>query len=102
MNPILPRRFGLLSAFVLFAASALANTAIEPAPRDPAWVKRHEGFVEIAKRGGVDVLFLGDSITDFWRREDPKMGGKTVWDANFASLHAANFGISGDRTQHLL
>ncbi|MEO5958051.1 MAG: platelet-activating factor acetylhydrolase IB subunit [Opitutaceae bacterium] len=71
-------------------------------PRDPNWVKRHEGFVEIAKQGGVDVLFLGDSITDFWRREDKNQGGKPVWDKNFAPLRAANFGISADRTQHVL
>lgn len=86
----------------LLALAAFANTAVQPVPRDPNWVKRHEGFVDIAKKGGVDVLFLGDSITDFWRNEDPNRGGKKVWDAQFASLRAANFGISGDRTQHVL
>ena len=95
----------ILSLCLLLAVAplvAFANTAIKPEPRDAGWVKRHEGFVEIAKQGGVDVLFLGDSITDFWRRDDPKTGGKKVWDANFASMRAANFGISGDRTQHVL
>jgi lysophospholipase L1-like esterase len=42
-------------------------------------------------------LFLGDSITDGWRG-----GGKTVWEKNFAPLKAANFGIGGDRTEHVL
>lgn len=101
----LPRlhRLSLLALAVTTASLATAaNTAIAPAPREAGWVKRHEGFVEIAKQGGVDVLFLGDSITDFWRRDDPKSGGKKVWDANYASLRAANFGISGDRTQHVL
>lgn len=80
------------------------NSAIRPEPRDANWVKRHEGFVEIAKKGGVDVLFLGDSITDFWRREqtDRQVGGKKVWDREFGALRTANFGISGDRTQHVL
>lgn len=81
---------------------ALADTsssATEPLPRDSNWIKRHEGFVEIAKKGGVDVLFLGDSITDNWRK--PKFG-LAIWDENFAPLRAANFGISGDRTQHVL
>lgn len=79
------------------------NSAIRPEPRDPNWVKRHEGFVAEAKKGGVDVLFLGDSITDFWRRENnPNQGGKPVWDKNFAMLHPLNLGISGDRTQHVL
>ncbi len=78
------------------------NSAIRPEPRDPKWVQRHEGFVEEAKRGGIDVLFVGDSITDFWRSRDTKKGGRAVWDREFAPLHAANFGISGDRTQHVL
>jgi lysophospholipase L1-like esterase len=61
------------------------------------WLSRHEGFVAQAKMGGVDVLFMGDSITDFWRNR-----GSNVWNKYYAPLHAANFGISGDRTQHVL
>lgn len=102
-----PHFFRRLVLGALVAASvftAAANTATTPAPRDPNWVKRHEGFVAQAKEGGVDVLFLGDSITDFWRRDqtEKQVGGKKVWEANFAGLKAANFGISGDRTQHVL
>jgi lysophospholipase L1-like esterase len=88
-------------AFILtlfLAVAALAdNTATNPVPRDPKWVQRHEGFVEIAKKGGVDLLFLGDSITDFWRNR-----GSNVWVKYYEPRHAANFGISGDRTQHVL
>jgi lysophospholipase L1-like esterase len=73
------------------------NSAIRAEPRDANWVKRHEGFVAIAQKGGVDVLFLGDSITDFWRNR-----GQAIWEKEYAPLHAANFGISGDRTQHVL
>ncbi len=91
---------GLLSA--LFVSSLLANTAVEPAPRDDKWVKRHEGFAATAKAGNIDVLFLGDSITDFWVSTDASHGGKAVWDREFAKYHVANFGISGDRTQHVL
>lgn len=100
MTPRLPLRPLVLAAF-LAAGTVFANTAITPEPRDANWVKRHEGFVEIAKKGGVDVLFIGDSITDAWRRDGEK-GGKKVWDENFGPLKAANFGISGDRTQHVL
>lgn len=77
------------------------NSAVRPEPRDAKWVKRHEGFVAEAKKGGIEVLFMGDSITDFWRDTSPKRG-RQVWDREFAPLHAANFGISGDRTQHVL
>src|SRR6516165_9677162 len=69
------------------------NAAATPSPRldkkgDPekGWMKRHEGFVAIAKKGEVDVLFLGDSITDGWRGINPKnkAGGKNVWENTFA------------------
>ena len=95
------RSLRLLPLLAALALPAAANPAIQPAPRDAAWIKRHEGFVAEAARGGVDVLFLGDSITDGWRRPGPN-GGKAVWDRELAPLRAANFGIGGDRTQHVL
>ncbi len=58
-------------------------------------MKRHEGFIAVAKKGDVDVLFLGDSITDAWR-------GQKAWKKYFEPLKAANFGIGGDRTEHVL
>ncbi len=61
------------------------------------WLARHEGYVAQANSGGVDLLFLGDSITDGWRKK-----GSNVWHKYYAPRHAANFGIGGDRTQHLL
>lgn len=93
---------GLLVLFGLFAVSAAPqNPAIIPAPRNPqtapAWLSRHEGIVEEAKKGGIELLFLGDSITDNWRKK-----GLPVWEKYYAPRHAANFGIGGDRTQHVL
>lgn len=75
------------------------NEAAIPASRmeQPNWKKRHESFVETARKGGVDVLFLGDSITQGWEG-----AGKEAWKKSFEPLKAANFGISGDRTQHVL
>jgi lysophospholipase L1-like esterase len=86
----------------LIVATAWATPAIDPMPRNAAWIARHEGFVAEAHRGGIKVLFLGDSITDFWRSTDPERGGKAVWNREYAALKAANFGISADRTQHVL
>lgn len=75
------------------------ESATEPKPRDAGWVKRHERLVAEAAtlKGKVDLLFVGDSITDGWHG-----GGKKVWDENYAPLHAFNLGIGGDRTQHVL
>ncbi len=78
-------------------ASKAVPAAARPAKREASWVKRHEGMVDEAKKGGIDLLFIGDSITDGWRG-----AGKDVWKKNFEPLKAANFGIGGDRTEHLL
>jgi len=77
--------------------TAIINTAIIPAPRDEKWMARHAGFVQEAQKGGIDILFLGDSITDGWRNK-----GSNVWNKYYAPRRAANFGIGGDRTQHVL
>ena len=63
---------------------------------DAGFIKTHERYVAIAKAGGVDVLFLGDSITAGWG------GAKEIWEKSFAAYKPANFGIGGDRTQHVL
>ena len=60
------------------------------------FVGAHEKFVAIAKEGKTDLVFLGDSITAGW-------GGKQeIWDKAFGMYRPANFGIGGDRTQHVL
>jgi lysophospholipase L1-like esterase len=57
----------------------------------------HEAFAERSRRGGADVLFLGDSITYGWTG-----AGRAAWEAHLAPLGAACHGIPGDRTEHLL
>ncbi|HEX7897883.1 MAG TPA: platelet-activating factor acetylhydrolase IB subunit [Planctomycetota bacterium] len=84
----------MILALALLASLQEPKTVV-PVPKDE---KRHEGFVEIAKKGGVDFLLLGDSITDGWRGG----GGKKAYAENFGELKPANFGIGGDRTQHVL
>jgi lysophospholipase L1-like esterase len=61
-----------------------------------AFIKAHEGFVKIAQEGQTRLLFLGDSITAGWGRQ------KQTWDTAFGKYQPANFGIGGDRTQHVL
>jgi len=60
---------------------------------------RHEGFVEIAKRGDIDLLLDGDSITDFWLQGD---ANKAMYEKYFGGIKTANFAISGDTTQGVL
>jgi lysophospholipase L1-like esterase len=60
-------------------------------------IPRHKQFLAIAKKGGVEVLFLGDSITEAWEG-----AGREAWKKAFEPLKAANFGIGGDQTGHVL
>jgi len=87
--------FAAALATPMFAADA-PNYAIQPVLH-PGTEKRHESFNVISKKGEAELVFLGDSITHAW---DGK--GKAVWDKTWAPLKAANFGISGDRTEHVL
>jgi lysophospholipase L1-like esterase len=100
--PSLSRRRSVplaLAAMVLAAAGASARAQDEatttPAPRQGAPMKMHENFLKQAKEGNIDLLFLGDSITQGW-------GGNEVWKRFYAPRNAANFGIGGDRTEHVL
>ena len=69
--------------------------ATQPSPpRNPA---RHDAFLEVAQAGGIDLLFVGDSITDGWDN-----AGEQVWNEFFVPLNVANFGIGGDTTQGVL
>jgi len=60
---------------------------------------RHEGFVEIAKQGNIDLLMHGDSITDWWVQGD---ANKAMFDKYFGGIRTANFAIAGDTTQGVL
>jgi lysophospholipase L1-like esterase len=100
MKPSLrfPRYLPLAALIVnSFSAYAQTNTAIQPEARDGKWIARHESFIAEAKQNQPEVVFLGDSITDAWRTD-----GQAIWAERFAPLKAANFGIDGDRTQHVL
>lgn len=52
---------------------------------------------KITERDDPQVVFLGDSITHGFHGE-----GQRAWQKYWAPLRAANFGISGDRTEHVL
>lgn len=110
----------ILAAFATGASAAAetqapARPATRPAavrlpPQDPAvpapkfgrdgqpdkrFLELHEKFLARAKQGDVGIVFLGDSITQGW-------GNNEVWRQHYEPLKAANFGIGGDRTQHVL
>jgi len=73
------------------------DATVKPVPREGNWMKRHELINSRAVPGQVDLLFLGDSITQGWEG-----AGKDVWAKYYGSRKAMNAGIGGDRTQHVL
>lgn len=103
------------SATLLLVSAALAqppaqppaptlapNPAATPMTRtDAGWTARNDAFnartKQARERGDIDVIFLGDSITQGWEG-----AGKAAWERTFAPLNAVNYGIGGDQTGHVL
>jgi lysophospholipase L1-like esterase len=85
---------------VLAGASRAADdlpTTLKPEARQGRFAARHEKINERVKQGNVDLIFIGDSITQAWEGN-----GKDVWAKHYDKRNAANLGIGGDRTQHVL
>jgi lysophospholipase L1-like esterase len=93
-------RIRLVMAFGLAAIgiSALAQgpATVVPEARDGPWLELHKSLLKRAAEGNIDLLFLGDSITQGWG------GAQKTWGRFYVPRKAANFGIGGDRTQHVL
>lgn len=92
----------LLAGLVVSLAAAqekeaVKNDAVAAVPREGNWMKRHESFNERVKQGDVDLIFIGDSITQGWEG-----AGKSAWAEFYGKRNAVNLGIGGDRTQHVL
>ncbi len=63
----------------------------------------HEQLLAKAKQGGIDVYFLGDSITRRWGASDAAYKPMLEnWRKNFFGWNAGNFGWGGDTTQNVL
>ncbi|RZA09449.1 MAG: mucin-desulfating sulfatase, partial [Moraxellaceae bacterium] len=85
-----------------FASEDLTPSGTNPTPRVKefpwmsidTWNKMYADDIAVSDKGGVDLLFVGDSITAGWNPD--------VWAKNFAQYHPANFGIGGDHTGNLL
>ncbi len=72
------------------------NPATLASPRNE-WMQHFQRSLDRTQKGNVDLIFDGDSITDFWMND-----GKEVWARNYGKLNAVDFGIGGDRTENIL
>ncbi|HTM56465.1 MAG TPA: GDSL family lipase, partial [Pirellulales bacterium] len=80
----------LASLFACFALATLARaedkapSTVTPEPRpDKWWTDRDASFNERVKKGDVDLIFLGDSITQGWEG-----AGKEAWEKSYTKRKA--------------
>ncbi|MEI6027880.1 MAG: GDSL-type esterase/lipase family protein [Betaproteobacteria bacterium] len=122
MNPTRAPMVCLLAAIFAASASLFVPDAraadfvsMKPAARVEYWQQRQATIdaqvADTASLRDVKLVFVGDSITDFWLLDDDpwipgRIHGRRVWDESFGSAakenRALNIAISGDRTEHLL
>ena len=105
----------LTLAWLGSAAFAADFVSTQPAARVEHWQRREaeiNAYIRDSKDlKSVKLLFVGDSITDFWLFDDNpwvsgQKYGRPVWDESFGKPNSENFGfnigISGDRIEHVL
>lgn len=92
---------------------AAGYVSTRPVERVDYWQKRQATIeATLAERrdlSDIRLVFLGDSITDFWLLGDNPWiqgvrNGRAVWDESFTKgpNRALNLGVSGDRIEHVL
>lgn len=69
-----------------------------------SWLDTHEKLVAYvrANQGPVDVLLVGDSITQQWGSPLDKGVLNEAWKKHFRGYKTINIGIGGDKTQNVL
>jgi len=74
------------------------HAAVVPVTRPhQVWMDRHLQLLERIKQGNVDLLFIGNSITQRW-----ESSGIQAWERYYGHRNAVNLGVDGDGTQHVL
>lgn len=71
------------------------------------WWGQFEKLNQLAREHAAEirVAFVGDSISQGWTGSEQRMaveGGERAFDRFYAARGAASFGLSGDRTEHVL
>ncbi|GDX40658.1 acetylhydrolase [Armatimonadota bacterium] len=92
----------ILTVTLLFQVSCVLhaqNTAIVPEPKTPIiWEARWNEKRERLRKGDIDLIFVGDSITQAWDKPE----NYPVWSAYYEPRRAVNLGYSGARTENIL
>ena len=103
---VLTRRLALAGATALLGGAERAPVAAVPLSRldTPWWRSRHQEKLAELRSGRVDLLWLGDSITQNWEKRGLPawQDFAPVWQRFYGDRHAVNLGFRGDNTGHLL
>jgi lysophospholipase L1-like esterase len=100
-----------LTAIVLLlcgATSPPTHTVLAATPLSrmdlPWWRARHEVKLQELHQTRVDLVFLGDSITQDWEHHGPPdwVDFAPTWQRFYGDRNAINLGFTGDATSHLL
>ncbi|TFW15821.1 glycosyl hydrolase 2 galactose-binding domain-containing protein [Duganella callida] len=97
---VAPQSLAVDSRSGLAGDGGVCSTTPSPRQIDYQWMSRerwrqmYAEDVAVADQGNVDLLFVGDSITEGWNQD--------VWNKSFGGWRAANFGIGGDHTGNVL
>jgi lysophospholipase L1-like esterase len=119
MRTSLPRMlattFAACASLLGPVAQAADFASVRPTARVEYWQQRQAKIdaqvADATSLRDVRLVFVGDSITDFWLLDDDpwipgRIHGRRVWDESFGGAvkenRALNIAISGDRTEHLL
>ena len=86
----------LFASQIITAEEIPRHVATIPAEKsDEWWQKRHQEKLAQAKTGDVDLVFLGDSITQGWE-------GNPVFRKYYGDRKVLNLGFGWERTEHAL
>ena len=106
----IPRLLLVVSLLLLSGASSppASHTVLAATPLSrmdlPWWRARHEAKLEELHKARVDLLFLGDSITQDYEASGPHdwLDYAPIWQHFYGDRNAVNLGFNGDATSHLL
>ena len=88
------------------SATARVNLAAVPISRMdlPWWRQRFEEKQAELRRGPIDLVWYGDSITQDWERHGPPAWRDfaPIWQRFYGGRHAINLGFIGDSTANLI
>jgi lysophospholipase L1-like esterase len=87
----------MVSTMAWAAPEAVAPPGRDNGPWIPFWPDRNKGINDRVKQGHVDLIFVGDSITQLWEQQ-----GADAWKKYYGHRNAVNMGIGGDQCPHVL